>query len=111
MGIVASKGDSNTPLLNLCKERKELIKAARDARYHLARSHLLYFKSLLDFSKALKQFVHKDLVVIPYSDDDSSSSDIICSGSDLSFSGKKPLLSCNSFKICSALGSIFLYPI
>ena len=82
MGIVASKGDSNTPLLNLCKERKELIKAARDARYHLARSHLLYFKSLLDFSKALKQFLHKDLVVIPYSDDDSSSSDIICSGSD-----------------------------
>ncbi|CAL9243549.1 unnamed protein product [Arabidopsis halleri] len=82
MGIVASKGDSNTPLLNLCKERKELIRAARDGRYHLARSHLLYFKSLLDFSKALNQFVHKDLVVIPYSDDDSSSSDIICSGSD-----------------------------
>lgn len=82
MGIVASKGDSNTPLLNLCKERKILIRAARDARCHLARSHLLYFRSLLDFSKALKQFVHKDLIVIPYSDDDSSSSDLICSGSD-----------------------------
>ncbi|EOA36552.1 hypothetical protein CARUB_v10011692mg [Capsella rubella] len=83
MGIVASKGDNNTPLLSLCKERKELIKAARDARYHLARSHLLYFKSLLDFTKALNHFVHKDLVVIPYSDDDddSSSSDLVCSGS------------------------------
>ncbi|KFK37663.1 hypothetical protein AALP_AA3G012400 [Arabis alpina] len=81
MGIFASKGDNKTPLLNLCKERKQLIKAARDARFHLAKSHLLYFQSLLDFSNALNDFVHKDLVVIPYSSDDSSS-ELICSGSD-----------------------------
>ncbi|CDY42454.1 BnaA10g08300D [Brassica napus] len=80
MGIVASKADHNTPLLNLCRERKELIRAARDARYHLAKSHLLYFQSLLDFTNALNQFVHKDLIVIPYSDDDSSSG-LECSGS------------------------------
>ncbi|CAN6861308.1 hypothetical protein Bca4012_044706 [Brassica carinata] len=80
MGIVASKADHNTPLLNLCKERKELIRAARDARYHLAKSHLLYFQSLLDFTNALNQFVHKDLIVIPHSDDDSSS-ELVCSGS------------------------------
>ncbi|KAH0859468.1 hypothetical protein HID58_087729 [Brassica napus] len=80
MGIVGSKADHNTPLLNLCKERKELIRAARDARYHLAKSHLLYFQSLLDFTNALNQFVHKDLIVIPYSDDDSSS-ELVCSGS------------------------------
>ncbi|KAF8092892.1 hypothetical protein N665_0399s0028 [Sinapis alba] len=81
MGIVASKADENTPLLNLCKERKELIRAARDARYHLAKSHLLYFQSLLDFTNTLNQFVHKDLVVIPYSSDDDSCSDLVCCGS------------------------------
>ncbi|KFK27059.1 hypothetical protein AALP_AA8G329000 [Arabis alpina] len=81
MSIFASKGDNKTPLLNLCKERKQLIRAARDARFHLTKSHLLYFQSLLDFSNALNDFVHKDLVVIPYSSDDSSS-ELICSGSD-----------------------------
>ncbi|KAJ0261524.1 hypothetical protein HA466_0046260 [Hirschfeldia incana] len=82
MGIVASKADQNTPLLNLCRERKELIRAARDARYHLAKSHLLYFQSLMDFTNTLNQFVHKDLVVIPFSSDDDSSSELVCSGSD-----------------------------
>ncbi|CAH2069975.1 unnamed protein product [Thlaspi arvense] len=84
MGSVTSKGDHHTtPLLNLCKERNEMIRGARDARYHLAKSHLLYFRSLLDFSTALTQFVHKDLVVVPFSsDDDSSSSELVCSESD-----------------------------
>ncbi|XP_010443021.1 PREDICTED: uncharacterized protein LOC104725967 [Camelina sativa] len=82
MGIVGSKGDYNTPLLNLCEERKDLIRAARDARYHLATSHLHYFTSLVEFTRGLNQFVHKELVVIPYSDDDSSSSDLVCSGSE-----------------------------
>ncbi|CAH8363752.1 unnamed protein product [Eruca vesicaria subsp. sativa] len=81
MGIVASKADHNTPLLILCKERKELIRSARDARYHLAKSHLLYFRSLLDFTNSINQFVHKDLVVIPFSSDDDSCSEIVCSGS------------------------------
>ncbi|KAJ4875574.1 hypothetical protein Rs2_40592 [Raphanus sativus] len=84
MGIVASKADHKTPLLNLCKERKELIRAARDARYHLAKSHLLYFQSLLDFTNTLNQFVHKDLVVIPFSSDDDSSSELVCSRSSSS---------------------------
>ncbi|XP_019086799.1 PREDICTED: uncharacterized protein LOC104718023 [Camelina sativa] len=82
MGIVGSKGDNNTPLLNLCEERKDLIRAARDARYLLAESHRLYFSSLVEFTSVLNQFVHKELVVIPYSDDGSSSSDLVCSGSE-----------------------------
>ncbi|XP_024011199.1 nitrate regulatory gene2 protein [Eutrema salsugineum] len=96
MGIVASKGDNNTPLLNLCKERKELIRAVRDARYHLSKSHLLYFRSLSDFSNALNQFVHKDLVVIPYSsDDDSSSSELKCCGSDSDSDSDSDCLVCD----------------
>ncbi|CAN8252833.1 unnamed protein product [Cochlearia groenlandica] len=78
MGIVASKADNrynnNTQLLNLCKERKESIRSARDARYHLAKSHLSYFESLLRFTNALDTFVRDDLIVIPYSSDDDDSS-------------------------------------
>lgn len=73
-GISMSKKlEDNTQLVSLCRERKELIQALVDCRYHLASAHVMYFQSLLDVANALTQFVHQDLLII--SDSDSSSSD------------------------------------
>ncbi|KAL9677159.1 hypothetical protein QQ045_005386 [Rhodiola kirilowii] len=43
-------------LVSLCKQRKDLIGSARDCRYALSVSHVLYLQSLLEFSKALDVF-------------------------------------------------------
>uniref|UniRef100_A0A7N0ZXF0 Uncharacterized protein n=1 Tax=Kalanchoe fedtschenkoi TaxID=63787 RepID=A0A7N0ZXF0_KALFE len=50
-------------LVSLCKERRDLIKAARDCRYALAESHVLYLRSLLDVGEAVEEFV-RDAVVV-----------------------------------------------
>ncbi|KAF6152820.1 hypothetical protein GIB67_004649 [Kingdonia uniflora] len=62
MGCGGSKLD-DLPLVNLCRERKELIKAAADHRYALATSHVLYFQSLRDVGEALQRFVEEELVI------------------------------------------------
>ncbi|KFK44283.1 hypothetical protein AALP_AA1G238200 [Arabis alpina] len=62
MGCGGSKVD-NQPLVILCKERKELIKAASHHRYALAAAHLSYFQSLYDVGESIKRFVDEELVV------------------------------------------------
>ncbi|KAK6238295.1 hypothetical protein QUC31_003764 [Theobroma cacao] len=63
MGISTSKMDSS-PLLRLCRERKELIGAAADCRYQLAAAHIVYLQSLLDVGNALNHFVEEEMLVL-----------------------------------------------
>ncbi|XP_021275312.1 uncharacterized protein LOC110410061 isoform X2 [Herrania umbratica] len=63
MGISTSKMDSS-PLLRLCRERKELIRAAADCRYQLAAAHIVYLQSLLDVGNALNHFVEEEMLVL-----------------------------------------------
>ncbi|KAF9611241.1 hypothetical protein IFM89_028311 [Coptis chinensis] len=62
MGCGGSKVD-DLPLVTLCRERKELIKAAGDHRYALAASHMAYFRSLKDVGDALRRFVDEEIVM------------------------------------------------
>ncbi|KAK9167497.1 hypothetical protein Scep_002688 [Stephania cephalantha] len=62
MGCGGSKVD-DLPLVTLCRERKELIRAAADHRYALAASHFSYFRSLKDVGDALRRFVDEEVVI------------------------------------------------
>ncbi|CAI0393138.1 unnamed protein product [Linum tenue] len=66
MGCGGSKVD-DLPLVILCKERKQLIKAASDHRLALAAAHLSYFHSLHDVGDAIRKFVDEELVLGTYS--------------------------------------------
>ncbi|KAL6958056.1 hypothetical protein U1Q18_040406 [Sarracenia purpurea var. burkii] len=61
MGCGLSKID-NSELVDLCRERKELIKAAKDCRYALASAHIFYFQSFLDVGNALFWLVEEEVV-------------------------------------------------
>ncbi|ESQ34621.1 hypothetical protein EUTSA_v10006728mg [Eutrema salsugineum] len=63
MGCGGSKVDDQ-PLVILCRERKELIKAASHHRCALAAAHLAYFQSLYDVGESIKRFVDEELVVV-----------------------------------------------
>ncbi|GAB2270360.1 hypothetical protein Dimus_005263 [Dionaea muscipula] len=73
MGCGGSKAD-DSPLVNLCRERKQLIKAAVEHRYALAAAHLSYFTSLKDVGDALCRFVEEELVVAASSSSSSPAS-------------------------------------
>ncbi|CAA7013421.1 unnamed protein product [Microthlaspi erraticum] len=62
MGCGGSKID-NQPLVILCRERKELIKAASHHRSALAVAHLVYFQSLCDVGEAIRRFADEDILV------------------------------------------------
>ncbi|WKA09418.1 hypothetical protein VitviT2T_027066 [Vitis vinifera] len=62
MGCGGSKVD-DYPLVTLCRERKELIRAAAEHRYALASAHISYFRSLKDVGDALRRFVDEELVI------------------------------------------------
>ena len=62
MGYGGSKVD-DYPLVTLCRERKELIRAATEHRYALASAHISYFRSLRDVGDALRQFVDEGLSI------------------------------------------------
>lgn len=62
MGCGGSKVD-DLPLVTLCRERKDLIKAASNHRYALAAAHVSYFQSLRDIGDALRKFVDEELVM------------------------------------------------
>ncbi|CAA7047847.1 unnamed protein product [Microthlaspi erraticum] len=62
MGCGGSKVDDQ-PLVILCRERKELIKAASYHRCALAAAHLAYFQSLCDVGESIKRFVDEEFVV------------------------------------------------
>lgn len=51
------------PVVSLCRERKEFLKAASEQRYALAAAHVAYFQSLKDIGGALRKFVDEELVI------------------------------------------------
>ncbi|KAJ6681641.1 hypothetical protein OIU74_020007 [Salix koriyanagi] len=62
MGCGGSKVD-DLKLVTLCRERKEVIKAASDHRYALAAAHVAYFHSLREVGDAIHRFVDEGLVI------------------------------------------------
>ena len=72
MGCGGSKVD-DYPLVTLCRERKELIRAATEHRYALASAHISYFRSLRDVGDALRRFVDEELLIASTSPLDSPS--------------------------------------
>ncbi|XP_057974012.1 protein ROLLING AND ERECT LEAF 2 [Malania oleifera] len=62
MGCGASKVE-DLPLVTLCRERKELVKAASEHRYALAAAHVSYFRSLKDVGDAFRRFVDEEFVI------------------------------------------------
>ncbi|XP_057727109.1 protein ROLLING AND ERECT LEAF 2-like [Arachis stenosperma] len=61
MGCGGSKVD-HLPLVTLCRERRDFLRAASDHRYALAAAHVAYFHSLRDIGEALRKFADHDLV-------------------------------------------------
>ncbi|XP_020596888.1 uncharacterized protein LOC110036714 [Phalaenopsis equestris] len=66
MGCTSSKAD-DLPLVALCRERRELIRAAADHRYVLAAAHASYFRALDRVGEALHRFAAEELVLAPAS--------------------------------------------
>ncbi|KAK3041397.1 hypothetical protein RJ639_001595 [Escallonia herrerae] len=62
MGCGGSKAD-DLPLVVLCRERKDFIKAAAEHRYAFSATHVSYFRSLKDVGDVLSRFVDEELVV------------------------------------------------
>ncbi|XP_064942550.1 nitrate regulatory gene2 protein-like [Musa acuminata AAA Group] len=61
MGCGSSKAAAESKPVELCRERVELIRAARDLRYALAAAHAAYFRALADVGDALHRLVWEDL--------------------------------------------------
>lgn len=64
MGCGASKIDDSPPV-TLCRDRKDLIKAAADRRYTMAAAHADYLRSLAGVGDAIHKFVHEELAAVP----------------------------------------------
>ncbi|KAI8551019.1 hypothetical protein RHMOL_Rhmol06G0152200 [Rhododendron molle] len=62
MGCGGSKAD-DLPLVIRCRERKALIKAAKDHRFALAAAHVSYFHCLNQVGDALRCFVDEELAL------------------------------------------------
>ncbi|KAH7567912.1 hypothetical protein JRO89_XS07G0185700 [Xanthoceras sorbifolium] len=62
MGCGGSKVD-DLPLVTLCRERKQLVKAASEHRYAFAAAHVSYFYSLKEVGEAFRKFVDEELVI------------------------------------------------
>ncbi|KAF5735500.1 hypothetical protein HS088_TW15G01007 [Tripterygium wilfordii] len=62
MGCGGSKVD-DLPVVTLCRERRDFIKAASHHRYALAAAHVSYFHSLTDVGEAIRKFVDEELVI------------------------------------------------
>ncbi|KAG7587378.1 hypothetical protein ISN45_Aa02g025790 [Arabidopsis thaliana x Arabidopsis arenosa] len=80
MGCGGSKVD-NQPIVILCRERKELIKAASYNRSALAVAHLTYFQSLSDVGEAIQRFVDEE-VAAGFSSSSSPDSPVLTLPSD-----------------------------
>ncbi|RZR92567.1 hypothetical protein BHM03_00020881 [Ensete ventricosum] len=63
MGCGSSKAEE-PPLLGLCRERRELIRAAAEHRFALAAAHAAYFRALGRVGDALHRFVQEELVAV-----------------------------------------------
>ncbi|KAG6500426.1 protein ROLLING AND ERECT LEAF 2-like [Zingiber officinale] len=66
MGCGSSKAEE-PPLVVLCRERRELIRAAVEHRFALAAAHAAYFRALGRVGDALHRFVQEELVAAPAS--------------------------------------------
>ncbi|XP_074588785.1 uncharacterized protein LOC141844684 [Curcuma longa] len=64
MGCGSSKAEE-PPLVVLCRERRELIRAAVEHRFALAAAHAAYFSALGRVGDALSRFVQEELVATP----------------------------------------------
>ncbi|KAJ1388136.1 hypothetical protein SESBI_39401 [Sesbania bispinosa] len=62
MGCGGSKVEE-FPVVTLCRERKQFLKAASEQRYALAAAHVAYFQSLRDIGEALRRFADQDLFI------------------------------------------------
>ncbi|CAO2834506.1 unnamed protein product [Amaranthus hypochondriacus] len=62
MGCGTSK-PQDLPLVNFCKERRDLIKSASDHRFALAAAHIAYFRQLKDVGDSLCRFVEEELIL------------------------------------------------
>ncbi|KAG9142639.1 hypothetical protein Leryth_023070 [Lithospermum erythrorhizon] len=60
MGCNVSRSEE-TEVVVRCRERKELIRAAANHRYHLAAAHVSYFRSLKHVGDSLRDFVDQDI--------------------------------------------------
>ncbi|KAM0939817.1 hypothetical protein DsansV1_C19g0157421 [Dioscorea sansibarensis] len=63
MGCAGSK-EEDSPVLALCRERRDLLRAAVDGRYALAAAHAAYFHSLAAVGDALHRFARDELILI-----------------------------------------------
>ncbi|RRT54796.1 hypothetical protein B296_00012937 [Ensete ventricosum] len=63
MGCGSSKAEE-PPLVGLCRERRELIRAAAEHRFALAAAHAAYFRALGRVGDALHRFVQEELVAV-----------------------------------------------
>ncbi|CAD5182868.1 unnamed protein product [Musa acuminata subsp. malaccensis] len=63
MGCGSSKAEE-PPLVALCRERRELIRAAAEHRFVLAAAHAAYFRALGRVGDALHRFVQEELVAV-----------------------------------------------
>lgn len=78
-------------LVTLCRERKELIKAASRHRYALAAAHVTYFQSLKDIGEAIRKFVDEEIVISGAESSSSHGSPVLTLPSDEGKgNGKKP---------------------
>lgn len=99
MGCGGSKAD-DLPLVRLCRERRDLIRAASHHRYALAAAHLAYFQSLKDVGDAIRKFVDEELVIASPSASSSPDSPVLNLPSDEGKSAR------NKTKISSSSTSI-----
>nr|XP_010930667.1 nitrate regulatory gene2 protein [Elaeis guineensis] len=64
MGCGSSRA-AESRVVSLCRERRELIRAAADRRYALASAHAAYFRALAAVGDSLERFVREELAVAP----------------------------------------------
>ncbi|EHA8589651.1 hypothetical protein COCNU_scaffold011718G000070 [Cocos nucifera] len=64
MGCGSSRA-AESRVVSLCRERRELIRAAADRRYALASAHAAYFRALAAVGDSLERFVLEELAVAP----------------------------------------------
>ncbi|XP_020087399.1 uncharacterized protein LOC109721166 [Ananas comosus] len=61
MGCRSSKPEEASPVVALCRERRDLIRAAGERRFALAAAHAAYFRALARVGAALDRFVQEGL--------------------------------------------------
>lgn len=66
MGRISKLQLHELPLVSLCKERKEIIKATNYSWYDFVTSFEVYLNSLLELGNALNQYVEQEFLIYDY---------------------------------------------